>query len=340
MTDLSPPMRAHMTSLAPMWVEWQTQVPQALERCRRTWELEVQGLLTRSVGSSLYRVRLRGRDAVLKLARPSAELARQADVLAAAKGHGYVHLYDRDDDQGALLLEALGPSMEHRADDLFKSLPAVVVLPLMQGNELIQPMVESLQEAWRLPTDALPVAPDAPHRSTVLHALIQRMADELGVTERYGAAIDRALVYTDHRLSLRSVSREVLCHGDPHLGNLLEVTSPRPGAPEGYVFVDPDGIVCEPEYDLGVVMRGFNRLVLAAEDPVVQVRGWCATLASLTDTDAEAIWQWSFIERVSAGLYLMSQGWPERGYPFLDAASWLIARKGSPAPDSVSRSAR
>ena len=150
---------------------------------------------------------------------------------------------------------------------------------------------------------------------------------QLGLRDRSGEAIDRALVYTDHRLYLRAETRAVLCHGDPHLGNLLEVTSPRPGAPEGFAFVDPDGIVCEPEYDLGVVMRGFNRLVLAAEDPVVEVRGWCATLASLTDTDAEAIWQWSFIERVSAGLYLIEQGWPERGKPFLEAASWLIARK-------------
>lgn len=327
MTDLSPPVRAHMTSLAPRWMEWQSRVPQALEFSRRKWDLEVLGLLTRSVGSSLYEVRLRGRDAVLKLARPSAELTRQADVLAAAKGYGYVHLYDRDDDHGALLLERLGTSLESRATDLFGALPAALVLPLVQGNELIGPMVETLQEAWRLPLDAVPVRPGLPHRSTVMHALIHRLAGQLGLRDRYGEAIDRALVYTDHRLNLRAETREVLCHGDPHLGNLLEVTSPRPGAPEGFAFVDPDGIVCEPEYDLGVVMRGFNRLVLAAEDPVVEVRGWCATLASLTDTDAEAIWQWSFIERVSAGLYLIEQGWPERGKPFLEAASWLIARK-------------
>nr|NLI49482.1 phosphotransferase [Propionibacterium sp.] len=329
MTDLSPPMRAHMISLAPRWVEWQSQVPRALDFTRRKWNLEVLGLRTRSVGSSLYDVRVRGRDAVLKLARPGAELARQADVLAAARGYGYVHLFDRDDEHGALLLERLGRSLEARAQELFRPVPAELAPPLLQGNVLIEPMIGSLQEAWRLPPDAVAAGADVAHRATVLHALIHRLADELGVRDRYGAAVDRALVYTDHRLNLRSASREVLCHGDPHLGNLLEVLSPRPGAPDGYVFVDPDGIVCEPEYDLGVVLRGFNRLVLAAADPVVEVRGWCATLASLTGTDAEAIWQWAFIERVGSGLYLMEQGWPERGQPFLEAASWLIARKGS-----------
>ncbi len=329
MTDLSPPMRAHMTSLAPRWVEWQAQVPRTLEFSRRKWDLEVQGLLTRSVGSSLYEVRLRGRDAVLKLARPGAELTRQADVLAGAKGNGYVHLYDRDDALGALLMERLGASLESRASDLSGALPAALELPLAQESKLIGPMVDTLQEAWRLPVDAVPMLPDVPHRATVLHALIVRLAGQSGMNARYGDAIKRALVYTDHRLDLRAETREVLCHGDPHLGNLLEVTSPRPGAPRGYAFVDPDGILCAPEYDLGVVLRGFNQLVLAAADPVVEVRGWCATLASLTGTDAEAIWQWSYIERVSSGLYLIDQGWPERGMPFLEAASWLIARKAS-----------
>ena len=119
----------------------------------------------------------------------------------------------------------------------------------------------------------------------------------------------------------------VLCHGDPHPGNLLSVSSPRPGAPTGYVWVDPDGFLCEPEYDLGVVLRGFNDLILAADDPVVTLRSWCAVLAEATGTDAEAIWQWAYLERVTSGLYLINQGWPERGRRFLDSASWVIARK-------------
>lgn len=329
MTDLSPPVRAHMTSLAPRWLEWQSRLPEVLGRCQQKWNLEVGDILTRSVQSSLYRVRVRGRDAVLKLAKPGAELSRQADVLAAAKGQGYVHLFDRDDELGALLMESLGNSLESRANDLFRSLPTEIVLSLMKDSELAAPMVSTLQEAWKLPMDALGEADDTPHRSTVLSVLIDRLADSLDLRATYGPAIDRALLYADHRLNARMASREVVCHGDPHQGNLLEVASPRPGAPAGYVFVDPDGIVCEPEYDLGVVLRGFNRLVLAAQDPVVEARGWCAVLAGHTDLDAEAVWQWSYIERVSSGLYLIDQGWPERGRPFLESASWLIARKGA-----------
>ena len=56
-----------------------TRVPQALEFSRRKWDLEVLGLLARSVGSSLYEVRLRGRDAVLEFApRPARYVRLQA----------------------------------------------------------------------------------------------------------------------------------------------------------------------------------------------------------------------------------------------------------------------
>ncbi len=47
--------------------------------------------------------------------------------------------------------------------------------------------------------------------------------------------------------------RAVLVHGDVHEWNALQA----PGG--GFKLVDPDGLLAEPEYDLGVVMR---------EDPV------------------------------------------------------------------------
>jgi streptomycin 6-kinase len=43
--------------------------------------------------------------------------------------------------------------------------------------------------------------------------------------------------------------RAVLVHGDVHEWNALQA----PGG--GFKLVDPDGLVAEPEYDLGVLMR-------------------------------------------------------------------------------------
>lgn len=329
MTDITPPVRAHMTSVAPVWREWQARLPHALRTCTQRWGIDVQNSRATRVTSALFDVRVRGRDAVLKLAQPGDHLTQQANVLEAAAGRGYVHLFDRDDECGALLLEPLGASLESQAAEIYAPLPGALALSALEEQRWIDPIVATLKEAWQVPHDRIRPPSAEEYKAATLATLITSLADALDLRQRHGAAIDRALLYADQRQSAREATLHVVCHGDPHLDNLLAVMSPRPGAPAGYVWVDPDGFWCEAEYDLGVVLRGVNRLLLAADDPVVRLRRWCAMLAEATDTDAEAIWQWAFIERVSSGLYLIDQGFPERGRPFLEAASWVIARKGA-----------
>jgi streptomycin 6-kinase len=68
-------------------------------------------------------------------------------------------------------------------------------------------------------------------------------------------------------------------------------------AGDDFKLVDPDGLLAEPEYDLGIIMR---------EDPLPLVdghpraRAWW--LADRTGLDADAIWEWGVVERVSTGL--------------------------------------
>ncbi|GAA0530059.1 hypothetical protein GCM10010172_08470 [Paractinoplanes ferrugineus] len=70
-----------------------------------------------------------------------------------------------------------------------------------------------------------------------------------------------------------------------------------------FKLVDPDGLVVEPEYDLGVLMR---------EDPVELMTGdpWerARRLAARTGTDPVAVWEWGLVERVSTGLVLTVAG--------------------------------
>lgn len=84
--------------------------------------------------------------------------------------------------------------------------------------------------------------------------------------------------------------RALLVHGDIHQWNALE-------AAEGFKLVDPDGLLAEPEYDLGIIMRE-DPLDLVEGDPPDRAR-W---LAARTNLDATAIWEWGVVERVSTGL--------------------------------------
>jgi streptomycin 6-kinase len=41
----------------------------------------------------------------------------------------------------------------------------------------------------------------------------------------------------------------------------------------------PEGFLCKPEYDLGVVMRDWNEELLASAEPLALAREYCELLA-------------------------------------------------------------
>jgi streptomycin 6-kinase len=86
----------------------------------------------------------------------------------------------------------------------------------------------------------------------------------------------------------------------------------------GFQLIDPDGLLAEPAYDLGVVMRAGP---IDPADPSAAP----AALAELSGLDPTAIWEWSAVERVSTGLTRASIELPV-GRELLAAADRLAAR--------------
>jgi streptomycin 6-kinase len=68
-------------------------------------------------------------------------------------------------------------------------------------------------------------------------------------------------------------------------------------------LVDPDGLLAEAEYDKGILMRE-DPLELRTGDPHERAR-WLARRQGL---DADAIWEWGVMERVSTGLLCTKVG--------------------------------
>src|SRR4030095_1082895 len=136
--------------------------------------------------------------------------------------------------------------------------------------------------------------------------------------------IDRALDYAQRRIAALDPDRCVVVHGDPHPANALEVSSPRTGAGSGFVFVDPDGFLCDPEYDLGVVLRDWCPELLASTDPMGLARSYCKLLAGECQLPENAIWEWGILERVSTGLYISASGSRSLGQPFFDTANLML----------------
>ena len=180
--------------------------------------------------------------------------------------------------------------------------------PLADADLATRPLVETLCDAltacWFVPTgDDLSLFQSGHDKALVLREYLTDHADLLA-THVTPEAYARALGYAEQRAAQHDLSRCVVAHGDPHAHNALLVPA---SDPPRYVFVDPDGIVIEPEYDLGVTLREFGRAELGP-DPSGALRDLCASLANRTGTDAEVIWQWAFIERATTGVALWSLG--------------------------------
>ncbi|WP_104989653.1 aminoglycoside phosphotransferase family protein [Deinococcus sp. NW-56] len=305
--EVEPTVRAYAGSLGAAGRRWLDSLAGAVERQCRDWELQRGEALTGGSRSYVCRVtRADGGRAVLKLALPEPALTAQMSTLLAAQGQGYVRVLRHDPGRGALLMEALGPSAEKDHD-----LPAVLALT-----------AETLKRAWQVPPERCALPGEAEHKAASLLALVRDLAGE---NREIQAVVEQALRYAHERWEARDPARQIIVHGDPHVGNLLRVEGTRIGAETGYVFVDPEGFLCEPEYDLGVALRGWNSHLLASDDPQAEVRGWCDQMAQATGTDPEAIWQWTYLERVSTGLYVGHHGLPKPGALYLEVAFRLLA---------------
>jgi streptomycin 6-kinase len=301
-------MRTRIVAMGTVGEEWLAALPDVLADLERRWSFRLGAPLAGGNGANLV-VRVRcndGSDAVLKVGVPDPAVVDQIHTIAAAQGRGYVRLLAHDLSRYAMLQEPLGPSM-------YDTTPS--------PERSIDLLCETLDLAWLV---ARPASATVLDRAGQLSALIEALWPTLGRPCSL-AVVERAQTYASRRSDAHHTMELVVCHGDPHPGNALAVTAPRAGAESGYVFVDPDGLLVERAYDLGVVLRGWCAELLAAEDAAATAYGYCQRIAVATGVDAEAIWDWGFIQRVSTGLWLLSLGigW---GKLFLDSAERIVGR--------------
>lgn len=302
------PVRRSVESQGQVGLSWLAALPDLVDELCRAWSLSVGDALDGGKWAYVARAQTAdGTDAVLKIALPTPQFDRQLDTITAAAGRGYVRLYTADPDRYALLMEPLGPTL------------SVAGMPVEQ---VLDVLAATLREAWQVPWPAGATVPPGTDKASGLMEILDEWS-ALGepCTPRL---IAYARTLAERRAAAFDLDSCVLCHGDPHADNALAVLSPRPGAPSGYVFVDPDAFLCDPAYDLGVAMRGWTDHVLGADDPIALTHGWSTCLADAAGLNEQTIWEWALIERVTSGLYLMLHGHQAEGRVFLASAEKLV----------------
>jgi streptomycin 6-kinase len=242
-----------------------------------------------------------GDPAVIKIIAPGARVSHEIETLAHAGGRGYVRLLRHDSARRAMLQERLGQSLAQ----LGLSVPRQLAV-----------ICGTLRVAWEVP--ALPGFQSGADKATWLADSIRVGWDELGQPCSQ-EAVEVALAFAESRRRAFDPANAVLVHGDAHAANTLR--APR----GGFKLIDPDGLFAERAYDLAIPMREYGRELLKAPDPLRAARAHCATLGALAGADAEAVWEWGLLERVSTGLVLVRVGREELARDMLAVAE-LIAR--------------
>lgn len=273
---------------------WLAGLPGLIAGLERDWSITVGRPLHGGTEAFVAEAaREDGSAAVLKLLipRPGDAARHEITVLRLADGDGCARLLEHDADRDAMLLERLGRPLHDLG------------LPIQQRHEIL---CAAAQRIWRpaagcgLPTGA--------EKARWLVAYITRTWEELG-RPCPEAAVAYALASADRREAAHDDERAVLVHGDVHQWNALQ-------ADGGFKLIDPDGLLAEAEYDLGIPMRE-DPVELLEGDPYDRAR-W---LARRTGLDAAATWEWGVVERVSTGLLCTSIDLQPVGRQMLDAAA-------------------
>ncbi|WP_306336535.1 aminoglycoside phosphotransferase family protein [Streptomyces sp. KL118A] len=307
--EVPPFVRRRAERLGPVGEKWLAELPMLLADLERQWSVVVGPPLRAGAGGYVARARTgNGGAAVLKLALPEAAGAGQIPTLLRAEGHGYVHVLRHDTDRFALLMEHLGEPLSELA---------------LTPERQIAVLCATLRRAWRVPRSPGPAETVGEDKATGLAVLVEQLWKELGRPCSV-AAYDRAMAYAERRAAAHRPSRAVVVHGDPHPDNLLRVPTPRAGAESGFVFVDPDGFLADPSYDLGVVLRDWCAELLAGDAPRL-ARRYCALLAEESGADATAVWEWGYLERVSTALHLLALGAEAASRPYFETAEILAS---------------
>jgi streptomycin 6-kinase len=280
---------------------WLADLPDIVASLAEQWGLAVGRALTDGTEAFVAEVvEGDGTPAVLKVLVPGGASTASSEITALrlAGGRGCARLLHDDVERGALVLERLGPSLQELG------------LPLGRRQELL---CATAAEVWRpVPDSGLPTGAE---RAQWLIEHIERWWNELDApcSERTVAS---ALSTAERRRAAHDDERAVLVHGDVHQWNLLQ-------SGDRFKLVDPDGVVAEPECDLGSLMREDPQELLAEGGDRVRAE----RLASLCGLDPVAVREWGEVERVSTGLLCATLDLEPQARQLLEVADALAAAR-------------
>ncbi len=298
--ELPEPLPGKLRMLGEVGQRWLDDLDSLIAELEHEWWIRVGEALTG--GSEAFVAAAtdnQGQAVVLKVAMPplpgNTWFVNEVRALRLADGNGYARLLKYDLKRRAMLLERLGTPLSQAG------LPAA---------EQIRIICRVLRRAW-IPQ------PETAAPGDVCRGFVQLLDELAAGTEFAAPLVSGARQLCMVRLREWQPAGTVLVHGDAHSSNLLEA-----GEGSEYKLIDPDGLIAEPAYDLGVLMREWVEEL--KDSPIQAGRERAAYISQLTGVDSGPIWQWGAVQCVATGLLLWKSGLSQVGRDLLQVAEdWL-----------------
>jgi streptomycin 6-kinase len=272
---------------------WLKGLPALIDECARRWSLTVEPPFALSYNYVAPAVRADGTPVVLKVGFPTGEPLDQIAALRIYDGHGMTQLLESDQERGAMLLERL--------------LPGVPLNQLESDEQATAIAAQVMRELWQGPAGSPPA--DHPFPTVADWAAgMQRMREHFGGTSGPFPArlVDEAESLFAELLG--SQAAPVLLHGDLHHENILSARR----AP--WLALDPKGILGEPAYEVGALLRNPLPQLLQRPDPGRVMARRIDQLAEALGIDRARIRGWGLAQAVLSAWWSVEDhgyGWED-----------------------------
>lgn len=276
-----------LNALGDEGIRWKKELNTVIDCIEKEWGISLEQILEGGSEAFVAKCTLKNQEkGILKLFMPqlegNSEFEQQVEALRVVNGAGYVKLLKYDAKKKAVLLECLGESLSEFDYSIRDQMKIICGL---------------LKKTW--------IRLDENQKLRPMGQLIGWFQDFILATwERLEKPcskeiIDRALLFLESRRKNLSLYQSVLIHGDPHADNILKTLD---SDELSYKLIDPDGIIGEPAYDLGILVREWVEEL--GDAPLEKANERVLLLHNETGVEMQSIWEWAFIQSVSTGLFL------------------------------------
>ena len=276
---------------------WLDRLPTLLAICEERWDLTLGAPFSNlSFNYVAPARRADGTHVIVKMGLTD-EFPSQPEALRHFDGHGMAQLLAYDEQNNAMLLESLRPGRSLRT--------------VASDEVAISAAVDVMRQLWRpLPPQHYPF-PTVSDWGAGFGRIRDLYAGGIGPFPS-AAMFDRAeRLYAELSASM---AEPVLLHGDLHQDNILSAER------EPWLAVDPKGVIGEPAYETGAILRNFWPDILSIPDPKSLMKRRIDQLAAELGFERERIYAWSFAQAVLSVLWSIEDTGklPDEGLYFVE----------------------